>query len=325
MTAKKKYEDDKDFDSKLQKAEKKKTTHESQLVEAEETEEKLLAEVSEIKAKLADAEATLKSAQEAEQENEDVVRDARNELKETEGDYSKVNKAMSAEESDLMVLRHKLHETLQKARVDEVELPMLEADEMDEDEEEAEDSQMSETGTRASSRRSSSQSATQESISQHYSQREGPTVSKDRRDAGKVDFSTMDDDLKVRRSAAEELKLRKKFDGKISKLAQEIEGIAPNMKAADAFDTMTERVKETVDDFNTAKEDGRKANEAYNKVRKARSHKFNTAFKQIDAALKIIYTDMTKSSKHPLGGNAYLSLDDVSFISVLYCLCYITC
>ena len=83
-----------------------------------------------------------------------------------------------------------------------------------------------------------------------------------------------------------------------------------NQKASDAFDTMTEKVKETVDDFNTAKEESRKANEAFNKARKTRSHKFNTAFKQIDSALKITYTDMTKSSKHPLGGNAYLSLDD---------------
>ena len=77
-----------------------------------------------------------------------------------------------------------------------------------------------------------------------------------------------------------------------------------NQKASDAFDTMTEKVKETVDDFNTAKEESRKANEAFNKARKTRSHKFNTAFKQIDSALTIIYTDMTKSSKHPLGGHA---------------------
>ncbi|KAL7543841.1 hypothetical protein ACHAXR_013280 [Thalassiosira sp. AJA248-18] len=314
LTAKKKYEDEKDFDSKLAKALKKKTDHESQLEEAEETEEKLQSEVSEIKAKLADAESTLKQAHEAEQEKEEVVREARSSLKEAEGDYNKVNKTMSAEESDLMVLRQKLHETLQKARVDEVELPMLDAEEaMDEDEEEPEDSQMSESATRSSSRRSSSQSASQEtnaSLSEHFSQREAPNVSKDRREAGKVDFSTIDEDLKVRRSASEEEKLRKKFESKISKLTQEIEGIAPNMKASDAFNTMTELVKTTVDDFNTAKEDGRRANETFNKVRKARSHKFNSAFKQIDAALKIIYTDMTKSSKHPLGGNAYLSLDD---------------
>ncbi|KAL7551006.1 hypothetical protein ACHAWF_014212 [Thalassiosira exigua] len=313
LTAKKKYEDKKDFDEKLSKALKKKADHESELEEAEKTEEQLLAEVSEVKAKLADAESTLKQAVELEQEKEEVVREARNALKEAEADHNKVTKTMNAEESDLMVLRQKLHETLQKARVDEVELPMPdEGDEMDEDEEGAEGTQASETATR-SSRRSSTQSETQESttsFSQHFSQREAPNVTKDRRDAGRVDFSTMDEDLKMRRSASEEDKLRKKFEGKISKLNQEIEGIAPNMKASDAFDTMTEKVKETVDDFNTAKEEGRKANEVFNKIRKARSHKFNTAFKKIDAALKIIYTDMTKSSKHPLGGNAYLSLDD---------------
>jgi len=309
LTAKKKYEDEKDFDNKLAKALKKKADHESQLEEAKETEEKLLSEVSEIKAKLADAESTLKQATEAEQAKEEVVREARSVLKEAEGDYNKVTKTMNAEESDLMVLRQKLHETLQKARVDEVELPMLDAGGIDEEEEEGEGSQISSS---RSSRRSSTQSATQESTvsSQHFSQSEDSKVVKDRKDAGKVDFSTMDEDLKMRRSASEEDKLRKKFEGKISKLTQEIEGIAPNMKASDAFNTMTEKVQETVKDFNTAKEEGRKANEVFNKVRKARSHKFNTAFKQIDAALKIIYTDMTKSSKHPLGGNAYLSLDD---------------
>lgn len=247
---------------------------------------------------------------------------------------------MNAEESDLMVLRQKLHETLQKAKVDEVDLPMLDVDDMDEDDDTAiEDSQASGSTKRSSRTRGSGTQGTMGTQeSEHFSQRDDAKVSEDRKAAGKVDFSTMDEDLKMRRSASEEEKLRKKFDSKISKLTQEIEGIAPNMKvsletfidhvllslavqnhsihfflspqAADAFDTMTERVKETVDDFNTAKEEGRKANEVFNKVRKARSHKFNTAFKQIDAALKIIYTDMTKSSKHPLGGNAYLSLDD---------------
>jgi len=317
LTAKKKYEDEKDFENKLVKAMNKKTKQETQLEESEETEEMLLSEVSEIKAKLADAESTLKQAMEAEQEKDEIVRDARSVLKEAEGDHKKVTKTINAEESDLMVLRQKLHENLQKARVDEVELPMLDAAEEvnEENDENVEDSQASESATRSSSRtrNSTSQSATQESTvtySEHFSQRDNSKVAKDRKDASKVDFSNMDEDLKLRRSAAEEEKLRKKFESKISKLTQEIEGIAPNMKASDAFDTMTDLVKETVDDFNSTKDEGRKANEVFNKVRKARSHKFNTAFKKIDAALKIIYTDMTKSSKHPLGGNAYLSLDD---------------
>ena len=310
LTAKKKYEDEKDFDSKLAKANKKKANHESQLEETEEAEETLLAKVSGINAKLADAEASFKQAMETEQENDEVVRDARNVLKEAEGDLNKVTKSMNAEESDIMVLRQNLHETLQKARVDEVDLPMLDADDMDEDEDA--DNEASES-TKRSSRRSGSLSGslgTGTQDSEHFSQRGDPKVSEDRKAASNIDFSAIDENLKMCRSASEEHALKKKFEGKISKLTQDIEGIAPNMKASDAFDTMTEKVKETVDDFTTAKEEGRKTNEAFNKVRKARSHKFNTAFKQIDAALKIIYTDMTKSSKHPLGGNAYLSLDD---------------
>lgn len=321
LTAKKKYEDKKDFETKLAKALKKKTDHESELAEAEQNQETLLAQVSEIKARLADAEATLKQAQETERERDDVVKEARNVLKEAEGDHGRVTKTMNAEESDLMVLRQKLHETLQKARVDEVELPALddsgrpEVDNDDDEDTAPEGSQASEAATRSTGGRTrssnASQSATQESsFSEHYSQREDSKVAKDRRDASRVDFSNVDEDLKMRRSASEEEKLRKKFEGKIGKLTQEIEGIAPNMKAADAFDTMTDLVKSTVDDFNAAKEEGRRANEAFNKIRKSRSHKFNTAFKKIDAALKVIYTDMTKSSKHPLGGNAYLSLDD---------------
>ena len=61
---------------------------------------------------------------------------------------------MNAEESDLMVLRQKLHETLQKAKVDEVDLPMLDVDDMDEDEDTAiEDSQRSRSTKQSSSTR----------------------------------------------------------------------------------------------------------------------------------------------------------------------------
>ena len=232
LNARKKFENEKDFDDKLAKAKSKKEKHESLLEEAVESEEKLLAEVADIKAKLADAESSLKQALTLEQECDERVREARNALKDAEKELSKITKAMNAEESDLMVLRQKLHETLQKARVDEVELPMIEAEEgtsMEEDGE-AEGSELSESvrGKRSSHL---SQHATQEStVSSHFSQREDPRVAKDRRDAGKVDFSSVDEDLKMRRSAAEEEKLRKKFESKISKLTAEIEGIAPNMK-----------------------------------------------------------------------------------------------
>lgn len=51
LTARKKYEDEKDFDDKLSKASKKKAKHESELKSAEEAEKELVAQVSEAQAK----------------------------------------------------------------------------------------------------------------------------------------------------------------------------------------------------------------------------------------------------------------------------------
>lgn len=81
-------------------------------------------------------------------------------------------------------------------------------------------------------------------------------------------------------------------------------------KAGEAFENITQKLKDTSTDFEKAKEDARKAAAAFQRVKGQRAKLFNDAFNHIDEALKTIYTDMTKSSKHPLGGNAYLSLDD---------------
>jgi structural maintenance of chromosome 1 len=233
LTAKKKYEDEKDFDAKLASATKKKTKHENELKKAMESEEELTSAVSEIKAKLADAESSLKQAMEKEQELEEVVREARDALNEAEGDSSKVQKQVNAEDNDLAVLRQTLHETLQKAKVDEVDLPMASTDDMEEDDDDDDEVEGSDLSGGRRSRRSSQQSTTQDST--HFSQRSNSMVVKDRKDASNVDFSNMDEDLKMRRSAAEKEKLQQKFESKISKLNQEIEGIAPNMKVGDVF------------------------------------------------------------------------------------------
>jgi structural maintenance of chromosome 1 len=82
------------------------------------------------------------------------------------------------------------------------------------------------------------------------------------------------------------------------------------IQANEAFDSVTLRLKESGVDFDKAKVDARKAAADFQRIKNQRAKRFNEAFNHIDEALKTIYTDMTKSSKHPLGGNAYLSLDD---------------
>lgn len=82
------------------------------------------------------------------------------------------------------------------------------------------------------------------------------------------------------------------------------------VQAKELFDEVSERLKETTTDYEQAKSASAKAAQAFQRIKTKRTKQFNDAFNQIDRALKTIYTDMTKSSKHPLGGKAYLSLDD---------------
>ena len=291
LTEKKAYEDKRDFDKPLAKAEKRLKDRKAKLKEAEESEEELLEQIADKKAKLANAEDDVKEVQEREKEQDGLVREAQKEHSEAQAEQLRIQKAINTETGALERLRGKLHETLQKARVDEVDLPLVRSTNDEEDEDEDLMSQES-------------------NLSTHFSQRDDVKVIKDRKDAGRVDFEQLDRKLRKRLSDRDEKKLRKEFEDQINKLAAQIEGMSPNLRASDQFDTCTDRVKESDNEFADAKAKSRDATTAFNKIKTARAKKFNDAFNHIDEALKTIYTDMTKSSKHPLGGNAYLSLDD---------------
>jgi len=120
----------------------------------------------------------------------------------------------------------------------------------------------------------------------------------------------LDERLQERVNEREEKKIRADFEQKIAALTSEIEGMTPNMKANDAYQNVNQRLSESGKDFENAKANARQATMNFNKVKSLRTNRFKEAFEHIDDALKTIYQDMTKSSKHPLGGNAYLSLDD---------------
>ena len=324
-----KYETGRDLDKPIERTEKRIGDRKKELKKAQEHEKDLKKQLEEITKALAEADETLKESKETVKKAEAAVRVAQEAFKEAEAERVKLSKASSAEDTAIERLRGKLHETLQKARVEEVELPLVsdspqqgrtraqrlseglhhQEDESgeDNDEDEAQSSQ------RASTQQSGPDSFpfTQDSRTEtHFSQADGAAVVRDRDKASKVDFMVLREDLKHHLSDREERQMRKEFDEKIAKITADIEAITPNMKASDAFATMTERVKETGAEYDTAKSNAAKAAQAFQQVKADRVRLFNEAFQHIQEALKTIYTDMTKSSKHPLGGNAYLSLDD---------------
>jgi chromosome segregation ATPase len=234
----KEYEVNRDLKQPIVKLEKRLKGLKQKLKEAEKRQKELQREVKEAKKQLEKADAAVQEASEKETELEESVKSLQKEFKETQVERARVSKAVTAEEAALERLRGKLHETLQKARVEEVDLPMIDSEESatrktrsgrhigeSSDDEEMEDSE--EPGTESQE----SVARTQNSLLMtQFSQENNPKVIADKNEAAKLDFAKIRSDLKQRLSDREERKVRKEFEDQRTKLDGEIEGMAPNMK-----------------------------------------------------------------------------------------------
>ncbi len=316
LVQQKEYEVNRDLNGPISKLEKRLKGLKTTLKDAEKRQKELLRQIKAAENHLADADALVKIASERESGFDEEVKSLQKDYKESQSERSRVSKAVTTEENALEQLRGKLHETLQKARVEEVELPIVNPqgpgsrrtrsgrhirESSDEEEEESEESPLTPP----------SEQRTQNSLLiTQWSQDSNPKVVADRDEAKKLDFSRMRADLRERLTDREERKVRKEFEDAKAKIEAEIEGMAPNMKAHEAFSTISQKLKDSGVDFDKAKDNARKAIADFQRIKNERTRRFLDAFNHIDESLKTIYRDMTKSSKHPLGGNAYLSLDD---------------
>jgi len=307
------YETGRDFMTPIARCEKRLHERKAKLELAMERASDLEVKVTDAKAALTHAESIVKEAVEKEKSCDDMIQTAQIAFNDAQTERNKLSKAMTSEESALERLRGKLHETLQKARVEEVYLPVVGISSTQTGKTRAsqrlqlEDEEMTEN----TSDRTIDRALTQETAATtHFSQADDSRVVKDRKDTSKIDFSQLNSKLKQRLSDRDEKKVRKDFEDRLSKFTADIEGMTPNMKAGEAFEAATERMKDSTTEWDQAKCDSRKATLTFQKIKSQRAKLFNNAFEHIDEALKTIYTDMTKSSKHPLGGSAYLSLDD---------------
>ena len=241
VTEQKSYEEGRDFKEPISKAQKKIHEVETKVTKEEKRQTDLLKKVDDAKANLADAEASLVKASSYENELEGEARQTHNEFAEAQSEVSKARKKIASEEDALEKLRAKLHDTLQRARVDEVDLPSIQEGSrhgslvgtasQGSDDDEQDETESSEPFSRISSSRATQPLMSQNSaVSIHFSQKDDAGVVKDHRDVSLIDFSSLRSQLKQRLKDREEKKLRSKFEQQICKLAGEVEGMNPNMK-----------------------------------------------------------------------------------------------
>ncbi|KAF7558965.1 hypothetical protein G7046_g5195 [Stylonectria norvegica] len=121
-----------------------------------------------------------------------------------------------------------------------------------------------------------------------------------------IDFDGLDEDLKESDDASVEETLAEK----ISALSAELEKLNPNMRAMERLESVETRLKLTDQEYEDSKTAAHKAKEAFNDVKKKRFDLFDKAFTHIREQISHVYKDLTRSEAYPLGGQAYLDIEE---------------
>ncbi|GJE85341.1 chromosome segregation protein SMC [Phanerochaete sordida] len=121
-----------------------------------------------------------------------------------------------------------------------------------------------------------------------------------------VDFSSLDEE-DLEDGSAERLG---QLDEQIAKLTSDIEKMAPNLKAIDRLEDVEDKLLETEKEADKARKESKAARDTFNDIKKRRCDMFNKAYNHISERIDQVYKDLTKGKAAPMGGVAYLSLED---------------
>nr|WJN25071.1 condensin complex subunit [Tranzscheliella williamsii] len=121
-----------------------------------------------------------------------------------------------------------------------------------------------------------------------------------------VDFSELDDEEKEDGgpSMGNELQMR------VDKISAEIEKMSPNMKAVERLDDTEAKLAETEREFDRSRRQAKEARDEFNRIKKRRCDLFNKAFYHISTQIDSVYKDLSRSKAAPMGGSAYLSIEN---------------
>ena len=83
--------------------------------------------------------------------------------------------------------------------------------------------------------------------------------------------------------------------------------MAPNLKAVEQYEDVKVREREQVEELEGARRECKSAAESFNSIRQRRFDLFSAALTHVTSNIDPIYKDLTRSSIHPSGGQAYLA------------------
>ncbi|KMT09901.1 hypothetical protein BVRB_5g121200 [Beta vulgaris subsp. vulgaris] len=124
------------------------------------------------------------------------------------------------------------------------------------------------------------------------------------------DFSQLDRSLQKDMRPSEREKQEADFKHKMDALISDIDRTAPNLKALDQYEALKQKEDLVSKEFDAARKEEKEIADRFNAVRDQRHKKFMDAFNHISNNIDKIYKQLTRSQTHPLGGTAYLNLEN---------------
>lgn len=93
-------------------------------------------------------------------------------------------------------------------------------------------------------------------------------------------------------------------------MTSELEKLNPNMRAMERLEAVENRLKSIEQEWEASKAAHKVAKDAFDAVKAKRYELFNKAFKHISEQISQVYKDLTRSDAYPLGGQAYLDMEE---------------
>lgn len=231
------------------------------------------------------------------------------------------HRARSAQlENDLHQQRSQRQRIFQRARLEEVALPVLPADAEPAEPEPVAGgdagSAKRKRGARERGAAGSSAAAAELLASESFSPTglvgtgtlEGESApepaAEAEEDAVRIDFSS------VRAGGGDVPETEAATADELARVSAELEGLTPNMKALQQFEEVQDRMHAMEGEWEGSRTAARTVSQRFTAVQAQRHERYMAAFTHVSNVIDDIYKDLTQVEGVPLGGTAFLSLED---------------
>lgn len=124
-----------------------------------------------------------------------------------------------------------------------------------------------------------------------------------------VDYSSLSRRLRAAGTANKQREMLSSLSEKVRTMEQQLDGLTPNLRAGEHMSDVQNKLAEIDRETENARERARKAVSSFEDIKQSRHDRFSACFSHVAEKINEVYKQLTKSDTYPMGGTAYLSLE----------------